>query len=126
MKDFLIKILSVSLIIAILDSVFLGLIIGMFKKSILNIQGEKLNVRLIPSTVGYIFLISIFYYFVLVKKLNLFESFLLGLGIYGIYELTNYSTINKWPLRLVFIDTLWGGTLFFLTLLILKTLKVVK
>ena len=126
MKDSLVKLISVGLIIGGLDYIYLGLVMKMFKKSILNIQGKKLSVRLLPTILAYILLIGTFYYFVIVKKFNLLDRFLLGIAIYGIYDLTNYATINKWSLRFAVTDTLWGGTLFLLTLLILKTLKVVK
>lgn len=126
MKDSLVKLISVGLIIGGLDYIYLGLVMKMFKKSILNIQGKKLSVRLLPTILAYILLIGTFYYFVIVKKFNLLDSFLLGIAIYGIYDLTNYATINKWSLRFAVTDTLWGGTLFLLTLAILKLLKLVK
>ena len=31
-----------------------------------------------------------------------------GFVVYGIYNLTNYSVIKKWPVHLVIIDTFWG------------------
>ena len=126
MKDSLVKLISVGLIIGGLDYIYLGLVMKMFKKSILNIQGKKLSVRLLPTILAYILLIGTFYYFVIVKKFNLLDSFLLWIAIYGIYDLTNYATINKWSLRFAVTDTLWGGTLFLLTLAILKLLKLVK
>ena len=50
-------------------------------------------------------------------------SFLLGFLTYLIYDLTNYATIEKWPLYLVIIDSLWGGSLFSLTTFV--TMKLV-
>ena len=126
MKDSLVKLISVGLIIGGLDYIYLGLVMNMFKKSILDIQGKNLSVRLVPTILAYVLLIGTFYYFVIVKKFNLLDSFLLGIAIYGIYDLTNYATINKWSLRFAVTDTLWGGTLFLLTLAILKLLKLVK
>jgi uncharacterized membrane protein len=34
-----------------------------------------------------------------------------GLIVYTIYEMTNYSLLEGWPLRLVFVDVAWGGFL---------------
>jgi uncharacterized membrane protein len=31
-----------------------------------------------------------------------------GLVIYGIYDLTNYSLLANWPLRITLIDMVWG------------------
>lgn len=36
---------------------------------------------------------------------------LFGLILYGVYDFTNYSLINNWPLRLTLVDILWGGTI---------------
>ena len=49
---------------------------------------------------------------------------LLGLFVYGFYELTNLAIFNKWTYKSVIIDTLWGGILFTLTAFI--TYKLVN
>lgn len=36
---------------------------------------------------------------------------LFGAIVYGAYDLTNYSTIKKWPLSITVIDIIWGMTL---------------
>ncbi|MBX2994155.1 MAG: DUF2177 family protein [Bdellovibrionaceae bacterium] len=36
----------------------------------------------------------------------------LGFVIYGIYDLTNYATLEKFPLKLLFADWAWGTVLF--------------
>lgn len=33
---------------------------------------------------------------------------LFGLILYGVYDLTNYAFIAKWPLKLVVVDMAWG------------------
>lgn len=35
-----------------------------------------------------------------------------GVILYGVYECTNYAILAEWPLRLVVIDTIWGGLLY--------------
>jgi len=40
---------------------------------------------------------------------------LLGLVAYGTYDLSNYSTLQGWPLALTFIDIAWGAVLSALT-----------
>lgn len=114
----------VGIIMAFLDYIYLSNISDFFKKSILNIQKSKLNFRLIPAILCYVFLIFSLQYFVISKKGNLIDAFILGICIYAVFELTNYATIDKWPLRLVLIDSLWGGILFSLTAFIyLRFLK---
>lgn len=34
---------------------------------------------------------------------------LFGVLVYGVYDLTNYSTLRDWPVRLVLVDIAWGG-----------------
>ena len=41
----------------------------------------------------------------------LVAGLLYGIILYGVYDMTNYSLINNWPLRLSIIDILWGGTI---------------
>lgn len=46
---------------------------------------------------------------------GLLKSFLigafLGIVIYGVYDMTNYSTLRNWPPLLSFVDMVWGGVL---------------
>jgi uncharacterized membrane protein len=30
---------------------------------------------------------------------------------YGVYDMTNYSLLHKYPLRMAFVDIAWGGVL---------------
>ncbi len=34
---------------------------------------------------------------------------LFGVVTYGVYDLTNYSTLAAWPLVVTFVDIAWGG-----------------
>jgi uncharacterized membrane protein len=63
----------------------------------------------------YLFLIAGINYFIIMPKRSVFDAFLLGIVIYGVYETTNFTLLNKWPLNIAIIDTLWGGILFALT-----------
>jgi uncharacterized membrane protein len=36
-------------------------------------------------------------------------GFLYGVILYGVYDLTNYSLIDRWPWRLTVVDIAWGG-----------------
>jgi uncharacterized membrane protein len=41
----------------------------------------------------------------------LFWGFLYGVIVYTIYDMTNYSLVKDWPLRLSLVDICWGGVL---------------
>jgi uncharacterized membrane protein len=36
---------------------------------------------------------------------------LLGLAAYGTYDMTNVSTLKKWPVKLSIVDVIWGTVL---------------
>jgi len=36
----------------------------------------------------------------------------LGLAMYGLYDLTNYSTLTNYPLSFALTDIVWGSLLF--------------
>lgn len=115
----------IGIIMAILDYIYLNSISSFFRKTINIIQNSKLNIRFTPVILCYLLLIFSVQYFIISKKGNLLDAFILGICIYGVFELTNYASISKWPLKLVIIDTLWGGILFSLTTFIyLKFFKI--
>jgi uncharacterized membrane protein len=35
----------------------------------------------------------------------------LGIVLFGVYDMTNYSLVEGWPLRMAIVDILWGGVL---------------
>lgn len=115
-----------SILILLIDSVYLNLFSGYFANQVKNVQNSSLKLNLTGAVLAYLFLIIIFNYFVIGFKMNLSESFLLGLSVYGVYEGTTYALFKNWSLMSVFIDTLWGGILFFLTNYIMQLLKKIK
>ena len=78
-----------------------------------------MNFRLLPTILCYIALVAAIYIFVIntndTNENKIFKAFILGLCIYAVYEMTNYALLDKWNIRTVVIDTLWGGVLFALT-----------
>lgn len=36
---------------------------------------------------------------------------LFGLVVYGVYDMTNMATLERWPVRMVWVDICWGGFL---------------
>lgn len=115
-----------SILILLIDSVYLNLFSGYFANQVKNVQNSSLKLNLTGAVLAYLFIIIIFNYFVIGFKMNLSESFLLGLSVYGVYEGTTYALFKNWSLMSVFIDTLWGGILFFLTNYIMQLLKKIK
>ena len=42
---------------------------------------------------------------------SLFWGFLYGAVLYTVYDMTNYSLVKGWPLKVSLIDICWGGVL---------------
>lgn len=36
-------------------------------------------------------------------------GFVYGIILYGVYDLTNYSLLDRWPWRMTWVDIAWGG-----------------
>ena len=119
----MIKYLIASIIFVVLDGFYISLIKPAFSSQIATIQGSAMKVNFIAVAITYVFLIFGLSYFVLRKHMEPKDAFLFGLVIYAVYDFTNLATFSKWSLYLSVIDTLWGGTLFGLTTLIVKRLS---
>ena len=107
------------LILPILDVIYLNLISSDFKQQILDVQKSKMKFRLVPAILCYIAIIVLLNYFILntenTRNQKIFNAFLLGLCVNAVYEMTNYTFFENWTLKIVIIDTLWGGILYALT-----------
>jgi uncharacterized membrane protein len=109
------KILIISLLIILIDSIYLSLFGGyLFKNMIKNIQKEEFNINVYAVSFTYILLVYVLYKFIITQNKNPFEAFILGFCIYGIFDFTNLSIFNKYQLIPALIDMIWGGTLFYL------------
>ena len=115
LKEHLKLIAITSIVLLILDSIFLAIINEHFHKQIFDVQRENLQINIFGVIICYIFLIIGLYYFIIYRRESLFNAFLLGIVIYGVYEYTSYALLKKWKLQTTIIDTIWGGLLFALT-----------
>ncbi len=116
------KLIGVSFVtIVFLDYVWLGLIMNKFYVqnlgAIARIQEGKIQPVYWAAAVVYILLAVGVVYFVLPKVgpgtsfLNVFlAGALMGLIIYGVYDMTNYATLKDFPVNLAFADMAWGAT----------------
>jgi len=107
-------IVSAVLLICI-DFIYLNLIKNTFTKQIELIQKNKIKINIYSVILCYVFLVFAINYFVLQPKKSIWNAFLLGICIYGVYETTNLALFSQWSVYIAIIDTLWGGTLFALT-----------
>ena len=115
----IINIIKSSIIMLILDIIFIMLMLTTFKSMIFDIQGSNISFKPIPAIICYVALIFGLNYFILntnkTNKEKIIDSILLGLVIYTVYETTNYTIIDKWRPLVAITDSVWGGILFGLT-----------
>ena len=98
-----------------IDFAFLSVIKGYYARQIAAVQGSPMVVNLFGAVVTYVFLIFGLNYFIIRPGRSAQDAFLLGLVVYGVYDFTSLALLSKWQLTTAVIDTLWGGTLFYLT-----------
>ncbi len=77
------------------------------------------SIGIISAIICYLLLTFGIYYFIVSPEINNITSYnktfikglLLGLLVYGVYNTTNKSTINKYSTLVTIIDTIWGSIL---------------
>ena len=111
---------KIGMLFILIDSFYLYSMKDNFNNLIKNIQGSNLKLKILPTIFCYLFLIFSIYYFIIYKKSNNIDAFLLGFFIYGVFETTNLAIFNKWNYKIALIDTIWGGILFMTTFYIYK------
>ena len=105
-----------------IDYLWLGIIMSKFYKDELGILARLSNGSLKPvmwaAVIVYILIPLGIVLFALPRvsqdalaSTALFWGFVYGVVLYGVYDMTNYSLVNKWSLRLSIVDILWGGML---------------
>lgn len=104
-----------SIVFVLIDSVYLYFAKDFFNFQVKSIQRVPLSLRMYATALCYISLIFLLYYFILREKKSVNDAFLLGLGVYAVYETTNLAIFQRWQPITAVIDTLWGGFLFAMT-----------
>lgn len=121
----MIPVLIYAVLFVLVDSIYLTNIAGPYGKMISNIQGKKMEMKLLPAAVVYFSLIGAWYVFIYRERKgrsyweNIGRAALLGFFIYSVYDFTNLALIDKYQLDLSIIDSVWGGILYAITTAIL-------
>lgn len=117
MWEFVKTYLVTFVVFLIFEMLWLGVIAKkLYEKELGYIMSPKVN--LIATLVFFAIFIFGFTFFVInpsVEKSSwtyaLTAGMLLGIVTYATYTLTNLATLQGWPLKIAFIDILWGATL---------------
>lgn len=102
--------IKIFILFIIIDMIWIKLLAeNKYKKMIKDIQNEELKIKILPAIFVYIFMTLLLILFRNTSNINIF---LLGFLSYGIYDMTNYSLLNKFDFNFAILDMLWGGILF--------------
>lgn len=107
--------LFILVVLIVIDIIYLSFIADYMNKVVRNIQGKPIKLEIISVILIYLFISLGLYYFIIIEKRPVLYAFLLGIIIYGVFDLTNFNLFEKWKLDTVIIDSLWGGILLSLT-----------
>ena len=105
-----------------IDFLWLGVIMSKFYKDELGVLARISNGALTPvvwaAGIVYVLIPLGIILFALPRvspdnmvSSALFWGFIYGIVLYGVYDMTNYSLVSKWSLRMSIVDILWGGTI---------------
>lgn len=98
-----------------LDGLYLNTMGNLYGEQVAKVQRTALNIKMSGVVACYLFLIIGLYYFILKENRSVFDAFLLGVVIYGVYDATTYAVFKHWSPFLAITDTLWGGILLAVT-----------
>jgi len=101
-----------SLLFLVFDGLFLWINRVHFQNQVINVQRVIIQPNYKAMIMCYLILLSGFCYFIIRTHRSVFEAFLLGLLINGVFEFTSMGIFKKWELKTALMDTLWGGILF--------------
>lgn len=116
----LIHITVLSIIVLMLDMLYITSIKNTFNKLVVGVQGSDIKLNLIATFLDYSLIIFSIFYFIIQKNTSVEEAMILGLCIYGIYELTNMAVLKQWKWEIVVIDSIWGAVLYGLSTYLYK------
>ena len=79
----------------------------------LLLKGNIITPRVLPAIVVYIlFAVMIWWIVIPLADTKIINSFaygaLLGLVVYGIYDMTNLAVLKDWTVQIACVDWLWG------------------
>ena len=105
-----------SAILLVVDGVYLYHIgIPIFKANVELIQKTPLKANVYGAILSYVCVIGALNYFIIMQNKSPVDAFILGIFLYGVFDMTNITMFTKYSWKTALTDTLWGGTLFAFT-----------
>ena len=102
----------VAVVMLLMDAVWLSLQYNYNASIIKNVQKSVMKIRYIPAAIVYLLMAFTVTYLAIVPSKSIQESVqkgsLVGLAMYGVYDLTNLATFDAWTPRMAIQDIAWG------------------
>jgi uncharacterized membrane protein len=110
------QLLVLTTVILVADGIWLTATASGTRKMIAALQGQPLSIRALPAVIVYAIMIAAVWFFAVRPATSVQEAAVrgaaLGFAMYGLYDLTNYATLAKYPLWFALTDIVWGTFLF--------------
>jgi len=105
-----------SALLLVIDGLYLYNIgISIFKANVELIQNAPLKANVYGAILSYVCVIGALNYFIILQNKSPLDAFILGVFLYGVFDMTNFAMFTKYSWKTAISDTLWGGTLFAFT-----------
>ncbi len=101
-----------AIIMLLLDAAFLYSTHSFVLPVYRNIQKMPVSLRYGSMVACYVLMVLGLYYFILRERRSILDAFLLGVLVYGVYDMTIYTIFTNYTLGIALMDMLWGGVLF--------------
>jgi uncharacterized membrane protein len=107
---------AIILTLLVLDGIYLTATAPTSRSVIAAIQGSPLQIRWPAAAAVYALIAAAVWYFAVVPAAGspataAGRGALLGAAMYGLYDLTNYATLTRYPLSFALQDIVWGTLL---------------
>jgi uncharacterized membrane protein len=107
---------TITLVMLVLDTLWLSFTASESRTVFARLQGQPLQIRWIAAILVYIVMICAVWVFAVEPSKDWTQAArrgaLLGFCTYGVYDMTNYATLVKYPLDFAIRDMVWGSVLF--------------
>jgi uncharacterized membrane protein len=116
---------TVVVVMLVLDGVWLTANNPYHRSTFAAIQGKPLSIRFLPAALIYIIMVAAVWFFAVEPSHSWVDAAgrgaLIGLSMYGVYDMTNYATLSNYPLFFAVSDMMWGTFLCATTAAIAKS-----
>ena len=106
------SLLVVAVAMLLMDAVWLTFQYNYNANIIKNVQKSVMKMRYVPAALVYLIMPIAVTYLAIVPSKTIQESVqkgaLVGLAMYGVYDLTNLATFDNWTTRMAMQDIAWG------------------